>query len=312
MIEFFKPEKNNEGKVSHEEEKLSRREFLKRGMALGAAGILEWYAPLEEKRALSKEVKAGDSWLGGLKALHDDALFANDESIALYRKNKDGIGSWAHYTEGRTPILFSEDVFREELGKKPKEIKLVHTHPIAQFSSYEIFSSELMTNIRDGKQAPPSMPPSIEDIFSDIESNTIVQKHEDTVFVSGVIDPRGLWEFSRDENHEFVKLASFLYKAMRFVENPTIIALLKSGNLNLLSKKEQAYIEKAYETEKILYEKYTDALVRLQNAGNQFVKRSLGGETPDMDPLLKVYADVGYVVSFKTVEELKTVEEGEG
>src|SRR3989344_3806488 len=84
-------------------QKLSRREFLKRGGSAAALTLLPFSAGFftETSHAWSKEVKEGDSWLEGLKALRDEVFNSRVESMAVLIQQKDEKILWKRFARGK-------------------------------------------------------------------------------------------------------------------------------------------------------------------------------------------------------------------
>ena len=313
---------------------MSRREFLK----VAGATVFSFALPfIETSRALSKEVKKGDSWLEGIEALRDDVYTNQNESMALYIINENGAGSWQAYEEKeKTGGLFNLDTLNTHAENGTEEIRITHTHPLRglQFVNQDIMTREDVTAIQEGKHRAPSAPASVADVQFSILTEAEISQHETNV-VNIVVDPLGVWELRADLNHPFARdfierkrirkknmdllknndsLNMFLqssttFRFQRLTWGGFITFLWSEARTHIDEEARQAITE-LYEKELAFEQEYSQKIKGLGKHLYAYTSRSITQGKHDPQSLIPEYAKLGITVSFKTFEEIRS-EEGQ-
>ena len=316
---FESPEENKKSAP-----KLSRREFLKRGGSAVALTLLPFSAGFltETSHAWSKEVKEGDSWLEGLKALRDEVFNSRVESMAVLIQQKDEKILWKRFAQGKLGGLsVPNEILEEEVFSDHEKVQLAHTHPLEGFEEHGMAQST-MKDVRAGERKAPGMPPSIDDILStisfhsELRDETAQKKFSELVF-----DPSGVWEYTPDLTHDFPKSFVAYKEKLRarltilteddeilkiLIENETIadpntfLEHLRTKSWKRISPQMQKIVRDIDADKKTLLQ----TSMSLHETTGLYVKKSLAGEKTDADSLIDAYKKLGIRLSFPSYKDL--------
>lgn len=105
---------------------------------------------------------------------------------------------------GQGYFLIPYSLLEQHLIKRPKEIRLVHTHPMETLLQYANISSERKEQIRKKEAFIPAFPPSTDDmeLAMNLQEDFKIGK---TDMINVSVDGRGTWEYKPDHNHPFIK-----------------------------------------------------------------------------------------------------------
>ncbi len=296
--------------------KISRRAFFRRAgdTLLGTAAL--WYAPTAEKRVWSKEVKEGDSWLDGVRALRDEALHAQTESAVWFSENKNG-GKWKNFSYGDTlSVDFTEEdenLFIELSKEKPEKLRYAHVHPLEALVKMGI-QKETVEAMR--RNNPPALPPS----FNDIKQEVVFQErvfdiNQGTNFSELVFDPRGFWEITSDTKHPFALLSLEYDNVYKKVKEHLSEEELQSMFEEL--EKHPRYINMFppdpdkepfraawYEINMKFNNQFLAKRKRLLLVYMKFIKDVVNQKTPDYAQMIRAYKPFGVNVAFIPYKEI--------
>jgi len=353
MIEKFENERFEERNasesdpgVAEEAPKMSRREFL-RETGRWAVGALGAYAlhklPFgEDNVAWAKEVKEGHSWMEGLHALQDDAINSENETGAFYVIRKDDSNYWEQNPAGSEfEISHDLEFVKREIAKKPREVRMLHTHTIQSFIEQGL-SEEELRGFRDGASPPPSMPPSERDLLNSIRLKS-TYGNKDTDLKTMVVDGRGVWEYDVDFNsngfpNDYAENAKTYENTVKYLEkdkdafkhlNKVITGYLRQAPVETeeeaamfvgrmeplldylrtkLKARTMEVVASQIEAEKRLNETYGRDYGEMSDAIENYYWKNVSNEPPDMAKLVTNAKKLGFIISFKTMEEIEKEE----
>ncbi|MBI2109029.1 MAG: hypothetical protein HYT93_02490 [Parcubacteria group bacterium] len=303
---------------------MPRREFLKRASNIAALGFLPFGAGFlaETPHAWSKEIKEGDPWIVGLKALKDEVFHSHVESMALLVKRKKGEAGWKRFARGKFDGLsVPVEIIEEEVFGDNEEVKLAHTHPLDAFTEHGL-APFAMEEIQGGKRPAPAMPPSIDDIIATISFHSelsIAQNKKN--FSELVLDPSGVWEYTPDLTHDFPKtflaylakrrarltiltedkdILNILNKKETIADANTFLRHLRSVEWGHLSPPMQKLIQEIESDERALIK----MLGPLYETAGLYIKQSLVAKKLDVDSLSAMYKNFGINLSFSLYKDI--------
>ena len=250
--------------IMAEEEKLSRREFLKTGLA-GGAFFAEIFSSKRALAELEKLLPAreffNETFAQGLDRLRTAVFEEKQERFFAYvKKNK---------TEGWLNI---EGVMMEDMGQsidllplledaKIEMMHFVHTHPILMAEKKKLLPPETIQEAKRDKKTKFPFLPSSADILTLLRQKIFMKEQGMRYQLKhSVLDPAGIWEYDVDPSHpkmeEITKSLQYEKKRGK-TDDELIIALpheeMEFGlDLQLQDKQQRFYKDSAGITEREL------------------------------------------------------------
>lgn len=231
-----------------EEVDLSRRNFLK-GIGVVALGSVVGKAKESFAESNVETPTKGDSVLSGgqenlserllgleykngVELFRQKALSEKEEYAGFYmEKNGKGVWQMAQYGEGLAKIDY--DLVETGLKEEPNLLYVFHTHPTEGIYTND---EKRKKDVREGKEFPVGMPPSLLDIGSSVDMHDqLLGKYKGaTEIKEKVIDEAGVWTYSFDDNHPYIKEVRELKKETKEVllglsENPSVKVYLEEN-----------------------------------------------------------------------------------
>lgn len=198
---------------------MSRRNFLRGAVALAGSTFLEAcsivpFAGVEVGEAKKNESeteknkeRTSEIYEAGIKELHRKAMYDDNEDSAVFVVKKDGSAEWLTISDEekeryKTSTSVPVSYLHENVAQKDVVyIELAHTHPVAAFS----LSDQNKDYVRKGWLPPPTMPPSLTDIGSDLMISRGIDIKDQFKFRKSVVDPAGVWTYSIDQTNPAIK-----------------------------------------------------------------------------------------------------------
>lgn len=333
MSEKFNPNNSSEEFQNESSENIpsmSRREFLSKAGKIGAGALAALWMPWDEKRAWAEEIKGGESWEEGVEKLRHEALHGVDEVQSFYVVDSNDEGVWRGFKMGVSGnVKTSADKINEELARKPKSIEIAHTHRLEVFRKFGLENEQIeeirQTGEGDEEVIFPSMPPSILDIMHTISFQFQTQDGP-TELSEMVVDPRGVWKYHADINHDFSKKLMYerhIHKrGFRFLRNNSLVWKIFSEQEEFkrftrkfikelwrrkedFGDNEQEVIMVMFDATKDFEDTFQDILKETHEMAKEYSTKSVTDGNMDNEELIAQYAKFGITLTFKSHKEIQ-------